>query len=238
VSEPGSTAPTVRLPAAVLAVAATLVVALLAVALVVRFDTDRLPSGPPRDPPAAPPAATGLTVSGQQVMSGELKVTLPGPPFVCRGDVPSPSPAFPQLALCTATVHRNFDGQGSDWAAVTGVALVDDSVVAPDDLPKTTASVFDALMALNYSADDHPTLSKVSQGAADVAAPPGRAYTRQANVTVKRPGLATPYDRLVVFVVRLESGRHVVFFSDFPHDGSKAALDAVVASATSLSAQR
>ena len=51
-------------------------------------------------------------------------------------------------------------------------------------------------------------------------------------------GLATPYDRLVVVVVQLESARHVAFFSDFPHDGSKAALQAVSASASTISVQR
>ena len=55
-------------------------------------------------------------------------------------------------------------------------------------------------------------------------------------VTVK--GLATPYDRLVVVVVRLESGRHVAFFSDFPHDGSKAVLQAVSTSLGTVSLQR
>ena len=36
-------------------------------------------------------------------------------------------------------------------------------------------------------------------------------------------------------VVRLDSGRHVAFFSDFPHDGSKAALQAVTTSLNTIS---
>ncbi len=55
---------------------------------------------------------------------------------------------------------------------------------------------------------------------------------------VRRKGLPTPYDRLVVVVVRLESGAHLAFFSDFPHDGSKTALNAVVASLGTLEARR
>ena len=55
-------------------------------------------------------------------------------------------------------------------------------------------------------------------------------------MNVHLPGLATPYDRLVVIVVQLRSGRVVAFFSDFPHDAGKDVLHAVVTSASSLSA--
>ncbi|MGI3784315.1 MAG: hypothetical protein ACRYG2_26445 [Janthinobacterium lividum] len=47
----------VRLPVALLAILATVVVALLAVGLVVRADADRLPVAAPRDPPRAPTGA-------------------------------------------------------------------------------------------------------------------------------------------------------------------------------------
>ena len=57
-------------------------------------------------------------------------------------------------------------------------------------------------------------------------------------MNVKKKGLATPYDRLVVVVVRLESGRHVAFFSDYPHDGGQAGLQAVSASLNTISVQR
>jgi hypothetical protein len=60
----------------------------------------------------------------------------------------------------------------------------------------------------------------------------------QSTVHQDYDGKGTPYDRLVVVVVALRSGRHVGFFSDFPHDGSKDALQAVVASVASLSMQR
>lgn len=230
--------PTLRLPVAVLAVLASVVVALLAVALVVRLDTDRLPTAPPRDPPAEPGATTRMTVTGRKVTFEELSVVLAGPPYACQGDVPSPLPAVDQLALCTSTVHADFDDQGSDWAATTGVALLDDSVVDAGDLKGTTASAFDAILDLSYSKADRVRLEKQSAGPATISAPTGAAYTQQADVHVDRKGLATPYDRLVVIVVRLENGRHAAFYSDFPHDGSKAALQAVVASVSTLTARR
>ena len=229
---------TVRLPVAVLAVLATVVAALLVVALVVRLDADRLPSGPPHDPPALAPASSRMMVDGREVTFQELKVTLPGAPFRCEPDLPSLPTGFTQLAACQSTVHENYDGKGHGWAAVTGVALVDDAIVRPGDLTTTTSSVFDAVMAFSFSPTDRPTLKKEAQGPATIPAPVGSAYSRQADVHVRLNGLPTPYDRLVVVVVALQSGRHVAFFSDFPHDGSKEALRAVVASVSSLSAQR
>ena len=74
-----------------------------------------------------------------------------------------------------------------------------------------------------------------SDGGVQLGVPAGRSASRLANVDVDVKGLDTPYDRLVVVVVRLESGRHVAFFSDFPHDGSKAALQAVTTSLNTIS---
>ena len=68
--------------------------------------------------------------------------------------------------------------------------------------------------------------------------PADRFASRLGNVDVKKKGLATPYDRLVVVVVRLESGRHVAFFSDYPHDGGKAGVQAVTTSLNTISLRR
>lgn len=235
----GPTAPDpgLRLPVAVLAVLATVVVALLVVALVVRLDADRLPSGPPRDPPEAPAAATRFEVSGRQVTLDEFSATLAGPPFTCDPAVQPTPTGITQLAQCTAPVHQDYDGQGSDWVAATGVALIDSSSLSPD-LRTATSDVFDLFTSALYTREDRATFAKQSDGPAQVAAPSGAAWSRQADVRVKREGLPTPYDRLVVIVVRLEGGQHVAFFSDFPHDGSKQALQAVVDSVGTLEAQR
>lgn len=231
-------APSVRLPVAVLALVATVVVALLAVALVVRLDADRLPIGPPRDPPTAPPEATSFTVGPDRtVRFQELTMTLAGPPYGC-GDSTDPPTGFTAYEGCSFEVHPNYDAAGHDWSALTGALLVGDGLVTTGDLPATTRSVFDALVGQLYSADDRYALSKVSDGGVQVAVPVGRAASRLANVNVRRKGLATPYDRLVVVVVRLESGRHVAFFSDFPHDGGQAALQAVTTSLNTISVRR
>jgi hypothetical protein len=230
--------PTVRLPIAVLAVLAALVVALLVVALVVRLDADRLPSGPPRDPPAGLPESKALTVSPDgTVRYQEFSLTLAGPPFRC-GDVATPPPGFSAFVACDHVVHRNFDAAGHDWSAFTGVLLVTDSLAAPGDLPRATRAVFDALVPQLYSPDDHYSLSKVSNDGVRLSVPLGRASSRLANVDVRKKGLATPHDRLVVIVLQLDSGRYVAVFSDFPHDGDDAALRAVTASIGSISLQR
>jgi hypothetical protein len=231
------TGPVVPLPVAVLTILATLVVALLAVALVVRLDADRLPSGPPRDPPPAPPEAMAFTVDPDRVARfQEFSVTLAGLPYGC-GDAQTPPAGFTAYVGCSHVVHANYDAKGHDWSAVTGVLLVSDPLVKPD-LGATTRSVFDALVTQLYSPDDHDSLSKVSSGGVLLPVPAGRYDSRLANVNVAKKGVATPYDRLVVVVVRLESGRHVAFFSDFPHDDSKDALQAVTTSLNTISVQR
>jgi hypothetical protein len=230
--------PTVRLSVAVLVVLATVVVALLVVALVVRLDVDRLPSGPPRDPPPPPPEASTFTVDPTRTARfEEFSMTLAGTPFVCS-DTATPPAGFTAYVACDHVVHQDYDAAGHDWSAVTGLLLVPDALVAPRDLAATTTSVFDALVPQLYSAHDHPRVSDVSTDVAPGSVPDGRSASRLANVNVREKGLATPYDRLVVVVVQLESGRHVAFFSDFPHDGGKVALQAVAESAKTISARR
>ncbi|SEP75138.1 hypothetical protein [Microlunatus flavus] len=229
--------PQVRLPVAVLAVVATIVAALLVVALVVRLGADRLPTAPPRDPPAAPATSRQLSLTGRQVTLDEFSMTLPGPPFAC-GTLDQPPPTgFAQIAVCSSVVHRDYDGKGSDWVAASGVALLADSAVDPD-LATTTGDAFTGLLSAFYDPADHPSPGKQTNGPQPLRGPSGAAWTEQADVRVERAGLPTPYDRLVVIVVRLESGQHVAFFSDFPHDGSKQALQAVVDAANTLEARR
>lgn len=232
----GQTERAVRLPLAVLSVLATVVVALLVVALVVRLDADRLPSGVPRDPPAAPPQAVAFAVDGLDARYQEFSITMAGPPFRCS-DSETPPTGFTAFVACSHVVHAHYV-PGHDWSALTGVLLVGDALVRPGDLTGTTEAVFDALVPGLYSAADHYSLSKVSQDGIQVPVPAGQSSSRLANVNVNAKGLATPYDRLVVVVVRLQSGRHVAFFSDFPHDDSEAALRAVSASASTISVER
>lgn len=230
--------PVVRRPAAVAAILATVMVALLAVALVVRLDADRLPSGPPRDPPAAPPEAVAFSVDQSRTARfEEFSMTLAGPPYRCT-DAQAPLTGFTAYVGCSHVVHAGYDATGHDWSALTGVLLAGDPLVTPGNLRATTTSVFDALVAQLYSARDHYSLSKVSEDDVAVSVPAGRASSRLANVDVKKKGLATPYDRLVVVVVQLESGRHVVFFSDFPHDDGQDALRAVATSVGTISVRR
>lgn len=226
-----------RLPFAVLAILATVVVALLGVTLVVRADAERLPSGPPRDPPAAPPAASTFTVDPDRTARfQEFSVVLAGRPYGC-GDLKDPPRGFDAVEGCSFEVHPNFDASGADWTALTGILLVGDQLVDPD-LGTTTKRVFDTLVDQFYTAEDHPSLDKVSSGGIQLQAPADRYRARFGNVAVDRKGLDTPYDRFVVVVVRLESGRHVAFFSDYPHDGGKPGTQAVAASLSTISLQR
>ena len=227
----------VRLPVAVLTILATVVVALLAVGLVVRADADRLPVGPPRDPPTAPPGASSFTVDPDRIARfEEFSLVLAGRPYGC-GDLQDAPRGFDAIEGCSFEVHPNFDASGADWSALTGVLLVGDQLVDPD-LATTTTRVFDTLVDQLYSADDHPSVRKVSEGGVRLTVPADRYRSRLGDVAVKKKGLATPYDRLVVVVVRLESGRHVAFFSDYPHDGGKDGVQALSTSLSSISLQR
>lgn len=239
-AEPGpapAADPRLRLPAAVLAVVATVVVALLLVALVVRLDADRLPSGPPRDPPAPDAVASRLTVDGRKVSFQELSVTLPGEPYACNDGSEKPPANLVQVVTCFTVVHEDYDAAGSDWGALMGVALVD-PVLSDGSMADVTETVFNAVAYAAYRSDQRPRFSKRSSAAAQLAAPAGAAWTQQADVRVTVKDLPTPYDRLVVIAVRLESGKVVAFFSDFPHDGSKQALQALVDSLGTLEAVR
>lgn len=228
----------VRLPVAVLAILAAVVVALLGIALVVRADADRLPTGPPRDPPAAPPEASSFTVEPDRtVRFQEFSMTLAGAPYGC-GDTQDAPRGFTAYEGCSHEVHPNYDAAGHDWSALTGVLLVGDALVVPGDVPATTTSVFDALVDRLYTAAQHPSLSKVSSGGVMLGLPAGSYGSRLGNVNVQTKGLETPYDRLVVVTVRLESGRYVAFFSDYPHDGGKAGVAAVTTSLNSMSVKR
>lgn len=228
----------VRLPFAVLAILATVVVALLGITLVVRADADRLPSGPPRDPPAAPPTASTFTVDPDRtVRFQEFSMTLAGAPYGC-GDAQTPPQGFTAYQACSFAVHPNFDASGADWSAVTGVLLVGNGLIVPGDLPATTKAVFDTLVDQLYTAEDHPELNQVADAGVQLAVPADQVGSRLGNVAVRKKGLDTPYDRLAVVVVRLESGRHVAFFSDYPHDGGKAGVAAVTASLNTISVKR
>ena len=236
---PVPAAPAVRTPVAVLAVLATVVVALLAVGLVVHLDADRLPTAAPRDPPSAPPEAStfSLGADGRTVRLQEFSMTLAGAPYGCDA-AQTPPAGFTSYVGCSHVVHADYDVSGHDWAALTGVLLVGEPLVKPGDLPATSAAVFDAVVGWLYTAADHHSLSQVSKDGVQVPVPAGRAASKLANVDVEKKGLATPYDRLVVVVVQLESGRCVAFFSDFPHDGGQDALQAVSTSLSTISLRR
>lgn len=226
-----------RVPVAVLVIVATLVVALLAVGLVARLGAERLPTGPALDPPAPPPEATTFTVDDNRRASfQEFSVTLAGPPYGCQ-DTATPPTGFTAFAGCSFVVHANYNAKGDDWSAVNGVLLVGDDLVRAD-LAGTTKAVFDSLVSQLYSAADRPSLGNVSDGGVQLPLPADRFASRFGDVDVTVKGLATPYDRLAVVVIQLQSGRYVTFFSDYPHDAGKAGVQAVTTSLNSISLQR
>ena len=228
----------VALPVAVLAVVACVVVALLAIAVVVRLDTARTPAGPAREPGVQEPVEGTLAVEAGRAAYEEFRMTLPGAPFRCgTGPAAQAPPGFSAAVLCDSVVHADYDKKGSDWAATNGVGPVDEHYVR-DDLDTTAEAVFRSLYDALYFDADHPSLTNSSEGPeTDLSIPSTNVYAVTGEVHVKRAGLTTPYDRLVVFVVQLRSGRYVAFFSSFPHDGPTAARDAVQAAARSMSLQ-
>ena len=228
---------TVKLPVAVAATLATIVLALIAVGAVVALSADRPLTGPSVDPPAGPKTPVVVYDYMTRVATvQELTFTAPGAPYSCTSYLEPQPPVFASLASCDVPVHPNYGGQGVDWASVAGLGPLSPSMVAAGDLNATADRAFDGLLGQFY-ARDRPTITRREREPVTGIAPEGKAVQINARVNVRIKGLATHYDKILLVVFELQSGSYAAWFGLAPNDMAKPTKAVLLTSLNTLKAQ-
>ncbi len=222
---------TVGIPVAVALVIGVVVVALVAVGLTVTLTEDRIRSGPAVAPPSAP-ALPGLVLD-PSTRSGRIEnvsLVLPGPPYVCGPTPGALPPSFSSALSCDAPIHRDYRGT-ADWSASSGLGLVADSLVVQDDLDRTGRNLYESLRR-QFFAGEQTTVQKLQPVR---NTDQGLFFTGEVHYSIK--GLPSRYDRLVLGVIELRSGRYAAFFSSRPNDAPATVVDVLNRSIATLSAR-
>lgn len=217
----------VRRSVAAAIIAAAVVLGIVVVGVAIRFNGDRLPTGPPLPPPTPTPVGLQFEAASREASYLNVKVTLAGAPYRCA-DRPEPTTPFDQAVPCSFTVHGFYDGSNS-WQAVTGLALVPAALQA-GDAKATARAVFARVVATQYP-KGHASVSKLAVEPYETI---GDAALLTAHVDVDVPKLPTRYDAVVIVVLTAKDGQQVAFFSLKPDDVGDQALAALRASANSL----
>lgn len=218
----------VRMPLAVALVVGTLLLAVVAVGAVASATTRGLPSGPAVPPPTRSAGSQVTYNPGSRAASvQDLKVTLPGAPYVCENGPGPALPSFDSVVVCNAPVHENYDGD-ADWSATTGVGVLPASLVVRGDAKATGDRAFASLRG-QFFRDTTTTVTKRVAQPTDLA-PAGRSVVVSGQVNYTVPGVPSRYDRLLLVVVALSDDRYGIVFSSRPDDTSKAVLTALDAS--------
>ena len=223
----------VRIPLAVALVVGVVALALVAVGLTVVLTQDRIRTGPAVAPPsAAAPAGLLLDRSARTLGVENVRLVLPGPPYECDTEPRGMAPSFTSAISCAAPIHTDY-ADTDDWYASTGLGLIEDSLVAKGDLARTARSVFASLRRA-YFRGQPTTVQKLTR----VENAPGRdrGLFVAGEVHYAIRGLSSRYDRMLIGVLELPTGRHVAFFSVRPNDTPKSTLDVLNRSIATLSA--
>jgi hypothetical protein len=229
----------VRLPAAAAVIVGGVLLAIIAVGAIISLTADRPLTGPAVPPPAPtePPPAVEYDPTARTYVMEELKVVLPTAPFSCDTqprDVPG---VFPSSFGCTAPVHIDYNEEKSDWVAATGMGLVDEELKLDPDLTAIAALTFNAVVVRNYDLDEITIKKRKTERLAEIA-PEGKALLVSAEIHYDYRGLASRYDRVVVAVFALESGRHAAWYALRPNDSPKDVTEALGASARTVTARK
>ena len=220
----------VRLPIAAAIVVAVVLLTVVAVGAIVSLTAARPLTGPPVDPPPPTQAPSRMSYDPgtRKVSFEEMQFIAPSAPFVCNTDPQKVSGTFTWEFGCTADVHRNYDKKNNNWVTAVGMGSLDDRLQASDDLATIASQTFAALLPPNHSSVKATVKKRKIQRLTGVA-PDGRAVLLSANVHFSKPGLATKYDRVVLVVVKLQSGQHAAWYAmranDSPKDVAKSLED-------------
>ncbi len=231
--------PAVALPAAAAILVGGVLLAIIAVGAIISLTADRPLTGPavaPPDPTEAP-----LTVvydsTTRRLSVQELQVTMPGKPFSCDIEPRTVPGAFTSAFGCTAWVHLDYNPEHDDWVAITGIGILEESLRSGPDLAAITNATFSALAEQSYDLDDVTVKKKQTERLTGVA-PDGKAVLVSAEMHVADKELPTTFDRMLVAVFELESGRHAAYFAIRPDDSKKDVVEALRTSAGTVTARK
>lgn len=219
----------VAVPTAVVVVVAALVAVFAVVGLVVSLTSDRLPTGPALSPPGASHPAVTFDPTTRKAGFDTVAVTMPASPYECPDKPDAVSPLLASGLMCQADVHVNYQGT-SDWSATAGFGSVPDELARPT--PEGTAKAFFQEFRTQGFGQQKTTLSdyqtqRAMVGGHEVVGVVGHVHYKVA-------GLASRYDRVVVFAVPVPDSGFVIYFSSRPDDTPTSVLDPLNASINSL----
>ena len=201
---PGATEqpkPGVAVPAAVGVVVAAVVAVLVVVALVVSLTEERLPTGPALPPPEAPVAAVSFDSSNRQARYLDVLVRMPGDPYTCPSTPDAVPPLLTSGILCSAPVHRDYDGT-SDWVATAGFGAVADDL-AGATAAATAKSFFDTFRSVGFGSRK-TTLTGQETDQVDLDG--HQVALISGNVGYSVPGVPSTFDRVLVIALPLDDG--------------------------------
>ena len=228
----------VKLPAAVAIVATVVLLTLIAVGAIVSLTADRPLTGPPVAPPGptqAPPTIA-YDPATRKVSFEEMRFIAPGQPFTCDPEPGKLLGIFTSVFSCSARVHGNYDKKGANWVTVVAMGQLDDKLETGGDLPTIASRTFTELLTPAYGMVKATVKKQKIQWLKGIA-PDGHAVLLSADVHVSTPGLATQYDRVVLVVVKLQSGQHLAWYAMRANDSKADVRKALQASADTLTAR-
>jgi hypothetical protein len=166
----------------------------------------------------------------------EMQFIAPGDPFRCNPEPVEAPGTFTSVLSCSAVVHRDYDKKGSNWVAALSMGQLDDRLLGSGDLTHIASQTLTALLPYDY-AEAKPKVKREKVQNLTGLAPNGRGVLLSAEVHVSKKGVASTYDRVVLVVVKLRSGRHVAWYAERPNDSPKDVMQALQDSADTLTAR-
>ncbi|WP_152360936.1 DUF2510 domain-containing protein [Microlunatus speluncae] len=223
VAEPDQDQPAIRLP---LAIGITIVAVALAIILLgvsVSLTEDQLPAGPAIDPPAKKDqpvvALYDQTVPGY--VAGTVKMKLPGAPYDCSDYATTLRSGAPDGFRCDFAVHEDYRPKYS-WMADTGFGVLPDTMVVPDDLKATCQKVLNQLGTNGYEGVKLLNPKFKAEPLTGITNPPDEAMKVTGTFGYRVPNLPSTSGNLEFVVIKLkDSGKHVVFYVDYPNDAPR-----------------
>ncbi len=221
------------MPLAVTLIIGVVVAALVGVGTTVALTGDRIRTGPAAAPPSPTPVpAVTYRPATRMISVDELRMVLPGSPYNCL-DAPLGLAPFASAVSCDVLVHRDY-AANQDWYATAGLGLLPESLVVAGK-PKQTGERLFLSLRKRFFAGQVTKLQKFTATPTDVSGRQALVLTGEVRYTIK--GLPSSYDRMLVALVELRSGRYAAFYSVRPDDAPETALAALDASLDTLSAR-
>lgn len=231
--------PAIRLPLAVGITIGAVILSVILLGAAVSFTSDRLPTGPAVDPPAPgdQPIVAMFDATKQEYVAGPIRMKLLGAPYDCRDSAGSLRSGSPNGFSCSVVIHENYKEMHS-WHADTGFGVLPDSMVVPDDLKGTARKVLGQLGSNGYEGVKLIDPEFKAEPLTGITNAPDEAMQVTGTMGYRVPNLPATKTYLTFIVIKLaESGKHVVFYTDYPNTAPKGVKEASDAALKTLTAR-